>query len=119
MAASDTEPIDTETIGEAVHVALWDLQPQSAAEAELLVQQLEGHVGLLAPEVAARIPALDESMGGVGAVVLRQAAEVLDPAAPADDRAARLFDLGTVARALLALIEKTAAPEPTELKAAP
>ncbi|MFJ9752900.1 DUF6415 family natural product biosynthesis protein [Streptomyces chartreusis] len=107
MAAEDM-PIDAATIREACHTALSEARPRSAAETALLVQQLEGHVRLLAPEVAAHLPTMDESRHTVGLIVLRHADEALDPAARSADRAARLHDLGVAARALLTLIEMMA-----------
>ncbi|WP_031487749.1 DUF6415 family natural product biosynthesis protein [Streptomyces bicolor] len=109
--AADYMPVDSATIREAFHAALWDVRPRSGAEAERLVLQLEGHVRLLAPEVAARVLAMDESMSATGLLVLRHADDALDPAAPSADRQTRLHDLGVVARALQALIEMTDAPE--------
>ncbi|WP_411152954.1 DUF6415 family natural product biosynthesis protein [Streptomyces sp. A30] len=106
--AADDMPVDGETIREACHAALWDARPRSAAETDLLVLQLEGHVRLLAPEVAARVPTMAESWHAVGLIVLRHADEALDPAARSADPAARLFVLGTSARALLTLTEMTA-----------
>ncbi|MBC9730242.1 DUF6415 family natural product biosynthesis protein [Streptomyces sp. TRM68367] len=108
MASDDTAPIDGATIREACHAALWDTRPRTAVETDLLVLQLEGHVRLLAPEVAARVPKLSEDMEALARVVLRHADEALDPAARPADQATRLFDLGTSARALLTLTEMTA-----------
>ncbi|MFC5220008.1 DUF6415 family natural product biosynthesis protein [Streptomyces coerulescens] len=106
--------VDGATIRKACHAALWDTRPRTAAETELLVQQPEGQVRLLAPDVAARVPTMDESWHAVALIVLRHADEALDPGARPADPAARLFDLGTSARALLTLTKKTASEEDDE-----
>lgn len=103
--AADDMPVDAATIREACHAAL------SVAGTELLVEQLEGHVRLLAPEVAARAPKASDDMAALARIVLRHADEALNPAAPSVDRQTRLHDLGTAARALLTLSELTAPEE--------
>lgn len=110
----DEASIDEAAIKEACHAALWDARPRSADATDRLVADLEGHVRLLAPKVAARVPTMDESMASLGPIVLRHADQALDPATHTADRKTRLHQLGTAARALLAVIEKTDAPEPDD-----
>ncbi|MEV5877278.1 hypothetical protein AB0L75_24180 [Streptomyces sp. NPDC052101] len=66
------------------------------------------YVRQLSPEVAALTPTLEDEMQGAAMHTLRYADEVLDPAAPRVDRAARLHGLGVVARSLLTVVEMTA-----------
>ncbi|MFF8177720.1 DUF6415 family natural product biosynthesis protein [Streptomyces chartreusis] len=103
--------VDGEAIREACEAALSDVRPRPADEVEQLGVDLEGHVRLLAPTVAARVPTMDESMRAVGLLVLGHADKALAPALLGADRPGRLHDLGAVARALLALVEMTDGPK--------
>lgn len=113
--------LDQAAIKKAIHSALSDAPSRTADEADRLVCDLAWHVRLLVPAVEARTAGMSESLGALGAVVLRLAREALHPAAPSADRDTRLYDLGTAARALLALVDMTGGvpeacdePEPTE-----
>jgi hypothetical protein len=94
--------IDTEAIGRACHRALWGPTPGREELAEL-IQEIEGYIRQLSPEVAAIVPRMQSSTREAALLTLRHVDEHLDPAAPTANLPARLHDLGVTARALLVL----------------
>lgn len=108
-AECETVP-EVSRIREACRRALWESAP-AREETGPLLAELEGHIRLLAPRLAARVSRMDEETQQTALLVLCNVDQVLDERAPRADAAARLHDLGVVARAALTLLEQLGPPD--------
>ncbi|MFI6371084.1 hypothetical protein [Streptomyces sp. NPDC050546] len=98
-------PYDAARIRRRCEEALWGPGGQPA-EQRARLQEMEGYVRLLAPELSKLMPRLRDSMRATARIVLRHATELLDSGTASGDPARRLHDAGVTARALLGLLER-------------
>ncbi|MFC9682585.1 hypothetical protein [Streptomyces sp. NPDC056948] len=84
---------------------LWGPGGQSA-EQRARLQEMEGYVRLLAPELSKLMPRMRDGMQGTARIVLRHTDELLNSDTASGDPARRLHDAGVNARALLSLLER-------------
>ncbi|MFH8500663.1 DUF6415 family natural product biosynthesis protein [Streptomyces coeruleorubidus] len=109
VEADCTADIDTAAIRQTCHRALW-YPTLSDSELKRLIQEIEGYIRQLSPEVAAIVPRMQSGTRDVALLTLRHVDQALDPQAPSANLPARLHDLGVVARALLCLHEQCREP---------
>ncbi|MEU3092357.1 DUF6415 family natural product biosynthesis protein [Streptomyces massasporeus] len=109
VEADRTADIDTVAIRQTCHRALWDPTP-SDSELKRLIQEIEGYIRQLSPEVAATVPRMQSGTRDVALLTLQHADQALGPKAPSANLPERLHDLGVVARALLCLHEQRRDP---------
>ncbi|WP_055712567.1 DUF6415 family natural product biosynthesis protein [Streptomyces torulosus] len=105
QAQCETATLDAPGVRRLCDRALWQVPRIDEDEMTTLLEQLEGHVQRLAPEVARLVAGMRDEVAESAMVSLRHADEVLDAAAPRSDAAARLQDLGVAARSLVTLVE--------------
>ncbi|MGA5033358.1 DUF6415 family natural product biosynthesis protein [Streptomyces cellulosae] len=103
---------NSEEIRAAYQRALYELPPARREEQAVLAAVLEGAVTLMAPAVAAMTRRMQGETLETALTVLRHADELLSEAAPRADMAARVHDLGVVARSSLTLLEQAGARPP-------
>lgn len=111
MGASPTAPFNADQIRRRCEKALWG-PSGPLPEQRALVEEMEGYVRLLAPQLTKLLPRMQDRIQGTARTVLRHSDELLDDEAPSTDLATRLHDAGTNARALLTLLERPGALAP-------
>jgi hypothetical protein len=100
--------VDVKGIRARCQSALYDPLPSADQDVQTLIEELEGYISLLVPEVAECAPRMQVWAQDMAQHVMGRAREVME--APADRPAARVWDRATYARALVTLYEQATPP---------
>ncbi|MGX1563106.1 hypothetical protein [Streptomyces sp. NPDC055506] len=96
---------DSARIRRRCEEALWG-PSGPPAEQRTRLQEMEGYVRLLAPELSKLMPRMPHGIRATARIALRHADELVSSGTASGDPARRLHDAGVSARALLGLLER-------------